>query len=1560
MTREPTDNELHEVPEDGDASDFNDSLLRGVARTPEDHQARAQWEARLPRTHDVLDGQYLILERHAEGGMGVIFRALDERVARPRAVKLPRFFPPAVQARCLELFHKEARFTAQFDHPGIIRVHHLGQHNELPYMVLDFLEGQDLAARLSQGPMDPREVLEVMLQVAAALVHVHAHHQGLFHRDLSPENIYIRNDRSVKVLDFGLVELAHQRRDLLEQPAGEDPSQQGMGKPLYMAPEQWEQDHDHRVDIWAMGVILYQALCSRLPYQRDQLGQGVAEPPPPPPIRELCPRAPKSLEAIVTRAMAWRADERYQTMGELQTALDRVLSELQGDPLPDGEPYRFLEVFEEEHAGWFFGRDNDTSRLLRMLREHPMVAVLGPSGAGKSSLVRAGLVPRLRRDRTDTWDVLVMSPGRDPLERLSHLVAQFCGERVSAGVTAETLRHRPGRLASVLHEHVRSTGRRVVLFVDQLEELYTLVTDEQTQRAVERALYGAAHTAAGPTRVVVAMRFEFIQQVRDREGFRRLLVANQQLVDPMDRDGMMAALERPAERRGYRFDHGLPGKVMDQLEGQEAPLPLLQAAATLLWERRDPERKTVPLDALASLGELPKVLSQHADSVLDAMEDPEDATAAWEIICSLVTTQRTRRRLPPAELLESLPASCGASAPAVLDRLLDSRLLSSVGGDVMLAHESLIQRWGRLRTWLAEDEELRQRLDWVRDAASRWKSGLGNLWQEKQLRALEPWEGRLGDRLGRQALDFVERSRQRVAQVRKRRRIMMVSALLIAAVVAVVSVLVAVEFRAKEKRASSNKRRAEASEKKARAETDRTILAQARLALETNPTLALAWLRKLSRNADGWAAWTMYAEALRRGTYRILSDYSVDEPPGVLMKSLARAADLSPSGRLLAYSTKGQQDGKLTIKVYDIGQRRTIRQFSAPRPDPPLLLSWSPTGRTIALGYNKDPRALSDWEDIVSKKGRQKRHPAPSLYLWDMQSQAFLNGPIKKVVDPVTALSFSADGKRLAVLSPERVRMVGGLTGAVLSDVEIPGVRRCNSDGRGGHHQCKPSGVALSPSGKYMALGTSEFNSSPVARYKHSITINRIGAPGRAQKLVTGPGYLIDLSFSRDGKSLAAVTSKAVTAWRPEQSSAPVMHWPHQAGGAVRAVAFWRGWLLHSQGDRSIRIASGDRNRRNLAELPRSSEPPEFVLAAHSLIVTGTPLGRLHIWNLPAPFRKGDLYQSSIPAGEIGGLVVSSDGGYLAYDEYRDLPGLPPSRGHVLHGGSLQPRCRALGGWKVLSGSPHFSPDGRFVVKKYEGALRFWSIKDCKQVGAPLVLNSDKGPIGAFAFFPDGRRIVSSGQNHSLRIWDVKSRTLASVINHDTSGQYDMINNLVIAPDGRHVVAGTLGEVLVYSTRKQRLIRSIPTLRSTYHQMQVSYKLAFSRDGKVLASSSGKTVQLVSTLTWKAFTRLDHEQPVAAIAFHPNSKVLATTSGGKGRVEVRFWSAADGSPLGTSIRKQWPGGVTFAPDGKHMYTVEKDHIRKWSLADANIPAIQRRVDELTNVHVGDDGTMVAR
>ncbi|MDY0004733.1 MAG: protein kinase, partial [Polyangia bacterium] len=573
------------------------------------------------------------------------------------------------------------------------------------------------------------------------------------------------------------------------------------GTTSYMAPEQWQKmPLGPATDLWAFGVVLFEMLAGRRPflgspvaiYERVSAPDAAKRA-----AKALPPHLPAELRSLCLQCLA--RDPRERPTAQEAAARLRALSPERAGRARDAEesPFRGLLPFRRDHADLFFGRDPEIAAFVERLRGSPLLAVLGPSGAGKSSFVQAGVIPRLHS--LGAWDCLVVRPGTAPLHTLAARLERGQDEQSesapaspardspedgdgspegggSARLPSETtlearrdlaarLGEEPGLLGKLLRERAAQAGGRVLLVVDQLEEVFTLTRDPAERESLCRALLFAADDPEGPVRLVLTIREDFLGRLALFPDLIAEVSRGIFVMRTLGPEALAETLREPVLRRGYRFeDDSLVTDMTAEVASEPSGLPLLQFAATRLWEGRDRERRLLLRSTYEAIGGVEGALAAHADHALQGLVGAASG-AAKELLLRLVTPEGTRA----ARKEEDLVAEAGPGGREALDHLVAARLLVSRRGvsgakpvtELELVHESLLHRWDRLRRWLEESrEDVRLRAE-LEGAVGQWRRRGGrddDLWRGRSLAEALDWRERQSAPLHPATDDFLRAS----------------------------------------------------------------------------------------------------------------------------------------------------------------------------------------------------------------------------------------------------------------------------------------------------------------------------------------------------------------------------------------------------------------------------------------------------------------------------------------------------------------------------------------------------------------------------------------------------------------------------------------------------------------------------------------------------------------------------------------------------------------------------------------------------------------------------------
>jgi len=596
----------------------------------------------------VLGDRYRIETRLGAGGMGEVWRAHDLKLRVDVALKAMRA-EVLGDDRATELLRREVRAARGVVSPHVCRVFDLVELEGVELVSMECVEGTTLRDLVAEcGPLPRDEAQEIATQLLAGLEAIHA--VGLVHRDIKPENVMRSRSGRVVVMDFGLSRAA-------------TTTSQGSvsGTPVYMAPEQLRGEPlDSRADVYSAGMVLAELVApggTAREEARRRLWDGLHRDPP------EVPETPWA--EVLRRALAADREKRPASAAELARALqERTLRAVGAD---DARPYPGLDVFTEADARFFFGRETDVEAMWRKLHRPRLLALIGPSGAGKSSFLRAGLLPA----RPAGWQVIVVTPGSRPFTRLAS--ALLPEVRSETGAVERLLRFEEPAVAVALVDAWRRRGQEALLVVDQFEELFAQ-NPESIQERFVRLLARLALEAE--VHVLIAMRDDFLFHCHRFEALEPVFSELTPLGAP-EGEALRRAIVQPALKCGFRFeDEALVEEMAQEVESERGALPLIAFACAQLWQQRDRERGLLTRAAYEEIGGVAGALARHAEATLERIGS-ERVPIVRELFRNLVTAQGTRAARDRAELLSVFPSGERGAVDAVLDTLIDARLLVS-------------------------------------------------------------------------------------------------------------------------------------------------------------------------------------------------------------------------------------------------------------------------------------------------------------------------------------------------------------------------------------------------------------------------------------------------------------------------------------------------------------------------------------------------------------------------------------------------------------------------------------------------------------------------------------------------------------------------------------------------------------------------------------------------------------------------------------------------------------------------------------------------------------------
>ncbi len=1142
-------------------------------------------------------------------------------------------------------------------------------------------------------------------------------------------------------------------------------------------------------------------------------------------------------------------------------------------------PYRGLEKFEEEHARFFFGREAITQHLVETLRPTRFLTVLGPSGSGKSSLVRAGLVPRLKAGAlpdSSNWIYITITPGSDPIEELSlHLPL---GDKRDIELLDSLRSDQRG-----LHLHVRrllrgrSRQMRLFLLIDQFEETFTLCQDQlKRQQFIDNVRF-AATSAEGQLVTVVAMRADFMARASEYTELAELMSGHQFVVSPMDEVELKSAIEDPAQLVSLSFEEGLVSRIVREVGREPGALPLLEHTLLQLCEQRNQDN-VMTAQAYDELGGVQGALANRADEIY-ASFSPEQQAITRRIMLRLTQpgegTEDTRRRAVMSELIadsDEIPV-----VESVIRALTDARLLTTNRVEelekrvVDVSHEALIRGWPQLRKWIEEDREGLRLQHQLARAAEEWQSRERDesmLYRGVRLLQATEWIARAEPSLSKVEREFIKSGKAlqtREETARKRRQRVAVGITFVTVILSVVAVLSAI--------AANNQLKRNA---KLLYVSDVNLAQQ--MHLMGNMGRAHELLEAYLDNGDEFRGFEWYY---------LMDQYHNERTTLRGHNEFITSVAFSPDGRTVAAGSLNH-----LVILWDVATRKELARLMDDE-----LVAFSPDGKLFATagGGTLDHR----------------------MTLWDAVTRKEV-GSFNDLKSDVKTMTFVAGGNTIALACIDGT--------VILWDVATRRPRRMVEI-----RDYYISVASFSPDGNTVAISglkkPPDLKELVPSDDNHLIKLWDIAA-GKELGTFSGHQFLVSsIAFSPDGKTLITSGFDGIKLWEVATEKELATLDGHK-GGTTSVIFSPQGNLFASCGrDKTLKVWDAA-ERRTLAVFEGHGDFLTEVVFSHDgkTLATGSLDNTVKLWDLPAPKQtlpempETRVTESAFArAGMIVATVIGTTVKLWDLSQHKEVATIvssDDSNSEIKYGVSeiaISPDCQIL------------------ATNNMNATVKLWDVATQKELGR---FNADKD-VSALEFSNDGRTLASGSRNGRVTLWsvsDMKEKGTLTVVEPQDPGKPQFftqtVSALAFSPDGRILATGDSNRaVKLWDVTSHKQLNTL-----NGHTESISV-LAFSVDGKTLASGGlDNSITLWSVDTGSELATFNgHENYISGVAFSPDGKTLASSSSDG---SVKLWNIPAQKELATfEADTGEESAIAFTADGRTLITVSADNkIKSWHAA----------------------------
>ncbi|QYX30373.1 nSTAND1 domain-containing NTPase [Sphaerospermopsis torques-reginae] len=1148
-------------------------------------------------------------------------------------------------------------------------------------------------------------------------------------------------------------------------------------------------------------------------------------------------------------------------------------------------PYRGLAAFQEQDAAYFYGREMVTQQLLTAVKTKHFVAVVGASGSGKSSVVFAGLIPQLKRDKSQHWQFVSFRPGNNPLESLAIALYRELGtkkdivphSRLQELEIEVQLKQSNSTLSNFLESLISiSPKSHIILIADQFEELYTLCQDTAERKIFLDNLLNAVSNVPGFT-LVLTLRADFFGEALSYRPLSNALQDAQVNLGPMNALELESAISQPALSLNVQLEPGLTQRLIDVVLNSPSHLPLLEFTLTQLWQRQ--QQGWLTHQAYTEIGTIETALANHAESIY-AQLSAADQQKVQQIFIQLVQPGEYNtdiRRL-------ATRGEVGAENWNLVTQLANARLVVTDINKltkietVEIIHEALIRNWRRLKQWMQTDGDFRRWQEQLRSVMRQWENhqqDTGALLRGKSLIDAQEWLRQRENQISANEQNFIlqslelQKKESQAQNAAKNRIIMALSGGLLG-----VLLLAGVALWQRQK--------SQINELKALNLSAQVLLKSGNEIEAFIPTLkVIKNLQQLNflNFLDSQTQLSLSAATLEN--INQIREYNRLQGH----KGEISTVKFSPDGQLLA---SGSEDN--TIKIWRRDGK--LQQTLSGHKDRVFSVIFSPDNKLlIAASFDN---TISFW-----------RYDSNTNLLTNLFTNLFTNQPNFRLIekDGLLAISLSPDSKILATANSKGEIKLWALNGQLMKTINA--------------HQQKIWSVNFSPDGKTIATASADK------------TVKLWHLEGK--ELKTLPGHndeVLAVKFSPDGNTLASASKdKTVKLW---DINGQLLHTFEGHNNQVLDVNFSPDskTIVSASADDTVKVWMIPNNLKLKKDLKSHPQFPIYTFLGHGgkaseasfspdgkTIVSASADSTIKLWHL----------QGILPSFSGNSVSFSPDKNTIAVSNKQGIISLRKRDGSLVksfyahEGEIIKVLFHPTGKNLITIGVDHqiklWHLDGK-LIKSWQGHLQ----------DNNSILYSIFQPIQDISFSFDGKKIATiSRVDQQVKIWDLQGNLLKSWQTNDK-----LLTNINFSRDGQTLATAGDKTVKLWNLTGKLL----QTLSG--HENNIT-SVSFSHNGKIIATGSAdSTVKLWDRKSGKLLHTLQHHQSVYSVDFSPDSKILVSASGDK----ISFWNLQGELIYSLQGSKNDLLEVNFSADGKMITSVDiSNHITLW---DLDIHTLQKR------------------